>query len=189
MPERGKDLLVFMSFSARLAWPGVFVYPVLHTPRYTDYGTVFTNLLVGIHPRSISLNIKTIIMEENKNINSNDEHRSDDDQLRGNTMNEAIREASGNPDADLNEIGASSRHDVSSRAGDMEDLYGSDPTRGISNNPNDMSGVRSGGTTDIDDQTASGAGLAAGERPGSGSNLTTRRTVTGSDFDGQDKTS
>ncbi|HEY0041603.1 MAG TPA: hypothetical protein VGB71_13105 [Flavisolibacter sp.] len=129
-------------------------------------------------------------MEENKKGHQNDELTSaSDDQLRPNTMNEAIREVSGNPDADLSKIGASAHHGDNSRLSDSEDLQGSDTTRGISNNPNDASAVRSGGTTDMDDQTSGGAGLAAGERMGSGSNITTRRTITGSDFDGQVKSS
>ena len=156
-----------------------------------SHGIIFTTLSVRIHnPRFNSSNIKTNIMEDNKNINRADENRADDDQLRGNTMNEAIREVSGNPDADLSKIGASGPQDVSSRSGDTADLYGTDTTQGISNNPNDMSATRSGGTTDMDDQTASGGtGLTTGVRPGGGTNLTTRRSVTGSDFDGQDKTS
>src|SRR5829696_2023587 len=128
------------------------------------------------------LKFKKYVMEENRNVNRNDEHiSSNDDQLRPNTMNEAIREVSGNPEADLSKISSASRPSGS------EDLQGSDQTQGMSFNPNDASGVRSGGTTDLDDQTAGGAGLSAGERLGSGTNITTRRSVTGSDFDGQDK--
>jgi hypothetical protein len=130
-------------------------------------------------------------MEKNRDLNMNNEQRhEDDDQLRGNTMNEAIREVSGNPDADLSKIGSGDQsYDETSRAGRTEEMQGSDLTRGVGYSPNDMSATRSGGTTDMDDQTAGGAGLNMGEIRGSGSNLTTRRTVTGSDFDGQDKTS
>ena len=132
-------------------------------------------------------------MEENRNLNrDNDQRRMDDndDQLRPNTMNEAIREVSGNPDADLSKIGGSGRQRMDSdRMSDSDDYSSSDVTPGAGYNPNDMSATRSGGTTDMDDQTAGGAGLNSGERRGAGSNLTTRRTVTGSDFDGQDKTS
>lgn len=81
-------------------------------------------------------------------------------------MNETLREQTGN-----------------------EELHSTDQSAGVSYTPNDASGVRSGGTTDMDDQTAGGAGLAAGERLGSGSNITTKRNVTGSDFDGQVKSS
>jgi hypothetical protein len=132
-------------------------------------------------------------MEENRNLNrNNDQRRMDynDDQLRPNTMNEAIREVSGNPDADLSKIGGSGRQRIDSdRMSDSDDHSSSGVTSGVDYNPNDMSATRSGGTTDMDDQTAGGAGLNSGERRGAGSNLTTRRTVTGSDFDGQDKTS
>jgi len=126
-------------------------------------------------------------MEQDKNVNRNDETRQDDDQLRGNTMNEAIREASGNPDADLSQI--SNRGSVSgdSRSSRDEDLHGSDMTQGTSYSPNDMSGVRSGGTVDMDDQTAGGAGLSTDERRGA--HVTTKHGVTGSDFDGQNATS
>ena len=129
-------------------------------------------------------------MEDNRKGLQNDEARNEaDDQLRPNTMNEAIREVSGNPDADLSKIGTSGRGEDTSNFPQSEEMQGTDITRGVSNNPNDMSAVRSGGTTDMDDQTAGGAGLAGGERLGSGSNITTRRNVTGSDFDGQVKTS
>ena len=132
-------------------------------------------------------------MEENRNVNrDNNERRveENDDQLRPNTMNEAIREVSGNPDADLSKLGGSGRENVDSdRTSDVDSYAGSDTTTGVGYNPNDMSATRSGGTTDMDDQTAGGAGLNTGERRGSGTNLTTRRTITGSDFDGQNKTS
>jgi hypothetical protein len=131
-------------------------------------------------------------MEENRNLNrDHNERRADenDEQLRPNTMNEAIREVSGNPDADLSKIGGSGRQDMDNDRMSDSDASHSDTTTGVGYNPNDMSATRSGGTTDMDDQTAGGAGLNTGERRGAGSNLTTRRTVTGSDFDGQDKTS
>ena len=132
-------------------------------------------------------------MEENRNLNRDNEqrrHEDNDDQLRPNTMNEAIREASGNADADLSQIGGSGRQNMDrSGMSDTDNRSGSDYRSGLGYNPNDMSAMRSGGLTDMDDQTAGGAGLSAGERLGSGSNLTTKRNVTGSDFDGQDKTS
>ncbi|RYZ22821.1 MAG: hypothetical protein EOO10_21455 [Chitinophagaceae bacterium] len=132
-------------------------------------------------------------MEENRNLNRDSNEKrveENDDQLRPNTMNEAIREVSGNPDADLSKLGGSGRENIDSDLrSDSGSYSGSDASTGVGYNPNDMSAVRSGGTTDMDDQTAGGAGLNSGERKGAGSNLTTRRTVTGSDFDGQDKTS
>lgn len=103
-------------------------------------------------------------MEENRN--QQHDHNRDDDQLRENTMNETIREQTG-------------RENLSGAGGAGSDGY----------TPNDASAVRSGGTTDMDDQAAGGAGLASGRRPGSGSNITTKRNVTGSDYDGQVKTS
>ena len=132
-------------------------------------------------------------MEENRNRDRRDENRdANDDQLRPNTMNEAIREASGNPDADLNQLGAESRQDQAAGNGVSpvhDDLTGIDSTQGVSYTPNDASAVRSGGTTDMDDQTAGGAGLADAVKRGAGTNITDKRNVTGSDFDGQVKTS
>ena len=126
-------------------------------------------------------------MEQNRNVNRNDETRQDDDQLRSNTMNETIREARGNPDADLSEI--SNRGLSSSGSGALRDehLQGSDMAQGTSYSPNDLSGVRSGGTVDMDDQTAGGAGLGTGEHRSA--HVTTKQGVTGSDFDGQNATS
>jgi hypothetical protein len=127
-------------------------------------------------------------MEENRNINR-EENRADDDQLRPNTMNEAIREASGNPDADLNQLSSDRTTAQSDQSAGSADPTDHDQTLGVRNNPNDASATRSGGTTDMDDQAMGGAGLSAGERLGSGTNITTKRNVTGSDFDGQVKSS
>ena len=126
-------------------------------------------------------------MEQNRNVNRNDETRQDDDQLRSNTMNETIREASGNTDADLSQISHRRSSSGDSRSSRDEDLQGSDMTQGTSYSPNDMSGVRSGGTVDMDDQTAGGAGLGTGEHRSA--HVTTKQGVTGSDFDGQNATS
>lgn len=128
-------------------------------------------------------------MNENKHSHhSHESHRnSDDEQLRDQTMNETIREVSGDPNADLSHSDVSRDHTGHRTLRDEDEISGTDLSQGVGYNPNDASAVRSGGTTDMDDQTAGGAGLASGER--GSSNLTTRRTVTGSDFDGQDKTS
>lgn len=129
-------------------------------------------------------------MEHDKHLHRRDDDddrrlNEDDDQLRPNTMNEAIRAAHGDPDLDITPL---NDEGTLGRARDDRDMQGSEPTQGMSYNPNDASGVRSGGFTDMDDQTSGGAGQA-GERRGSGTDLTTRRGVTGSDFDGQNKTS
>jgi hypothetical protein len=130
-------------------------------------------------------------MQDNKNVHRTDadNNNSEDDQLRPNTMNETIREVTGNPETDLSRLSAMNQQSGSGNSSDSDDVQGSDLSQGMSYNPNDATAVRSGGTTDMDDQRSGGAGLAAGERMGSGTNLTTRRSVTGSDFDGQDKTS
>ncbi|GAA4752191.1 hypothetical protein [Flavisolibacter ginsenosidimutans] len=125
-------------------------------------------------------------MDEHKHSHRSEEHRSsDDDQLRDLTTNETIREVSG--EADLSKSDISREHTGHRTLRDEDEISGTDLSQGVSYNPNDASAVRSGGTTDMDDQTAGGAGLAAGER--GSSNLMTRRNVTGSDFDGQNKTS
>jgi hypothetical protein len=69
------------------------------------------------------------------------------------------------------------------------DIGNDDLTQGVSYTPNDASGVRSGGFTDMDDQTAGGAGLNNDTRTGAGSNITPKRGVSGSDYDGQVSTS
>ena len=135
-------------------------------------------------------------MKDNRNDHRNRDQREDDDQrdvdqdkLRGNTMNETIREASGDPDMNLNNIreertGYDDTDDV-----DLRNAGNTDETKGMSYNPNDASGVRSGGITDMDDQTAGGAGLNTGARKGLGSDLNTKKGISGSDFDGQNATS
>lgn len=129
-------------------------------------------------------------MKDNRD-NLNDERMSsDDDQLRSNTMNEVIREANGDADINLNDLkedvaGADRSHDHDSQLTRDRDAL----TQGMSYSPNDASGVRSGGTADMDDQTRSGAGLNTGRSLGSGSGLAPKTGVTGSDFDGQNATS
>ena len=119
---------------------------------------------------------------------SDDEQRnSDEEQLRMNTTNETIREVSGDPDMDLNDLkddNADNDYDTSSR-----NRSGNDITRGVSYDPNDASGIRSGGISDMNEQTTGGAGLNTGTRSGSGSNLTPKMGTTGSDYDGQNSTS
>jgi len=127
-------------------------------------------------------------MKRDRIHDSDDEQRnSDEEQLRMNTTNETIREASGDRDMDLNELkgeNADSDYDTPS-----QNSYSNDVTQGVSYDPNDASGVRSGGASDMDDQTTGGAGLNTGARRGSGSNLTPKMGTTGSDYDGQNSTS
>jgi hypothetical protein len=127
-------------------------------------------------------------MKENKNRNRDHDrrHDEDDDQLRDNTMNETIREVRG--DRDLNEI-KNNRRDIDTDQTRSIDVGDTDLTQGVNYTPNDSSGVRSGGLTDMDDQTAGGAGLNTGARKGSGSHLRTKDGISGSDFDGQNATS
>ena len=123
-------------------------------------------------------------MNDNNRIpGKQDDNNEQDDQLRGNTMNETIREVNGDADIDLNSI----REGDSESAGSAG-MTGADLTGGTDWSPNDASAVRSGGKADMDDQSARGAGLDSGNR-GAGSNLAPKTGLTGSDFDGQNATS
>ena len=137
-------------------------------------------------------------MEDNKRTNNTEndrieEHRMEDEgQARENTtMNEMIRDVQGGPDTDLNAL----REDASGNREQLNqgsDAYlgdRSDLSEGVNYNPNDASMQRSGGISDMDNQTSGGAGENTGGRLGSGSNLAPKRGVTGSDFDGQNRTS
>ncbi len=129
-------------------------------------------------------------MEDNtRNDRTDDQSNIDQDKLRDSTMNEMIREANGDPDMNLNELRDADQDASGDHASGLGGVVNSDRTQGMSYNPNDASAVRSGGTTDMDDQTAGGAGLNTGARRGLGSNLTPKTGVTGSDFDGQNRTS
>jgi hypothetical protein len=126
-------------------------------------------------------------MKHNKRKHINDNERLlDDDQLRDNTMNETIREVSGSPDTDLNNLSEGTERGLES---DRYSDTSLDRTQGSGYTPNDSSGVRSGGITDMDDQTSGGAGLNTGVRQGAGSHLRTKDSITGSDYDGQNATS
>lgn len=122
----------------------------------------------------------------NDNLNDrNDELRDqNDDQLRPNTMNEMIREASGDADTNLNEL-----QDTSTGTHHSDDSRNNDISRGVNYSPNDASGVLSGGTVDMDNQGDVGAHAAPGAHGKFGSNLEPKHNVTGSDFDGQVSTS
>jgi hypothetical protein len=95
-------------------------------------------------------------------------------------MNETIREVTG--DRNLNNTENTRVNTEETRSAGASDM---DLAQGTSYTPNDSSGVRSGGIADMDDQTASGAGLNTTTRKGSGSPLRTKDSVSGSDFDGQ----
>jgi hypothetical protein len=130
-------------------------------------------------------------MKDNIRDDRNDDLRNiDDDQSRPSTTNEIIREASGDRDLDLNDMRADDDRGIdTSREHHSASDHGIDETQGVSYTPNDASGVRSGGITDMDDQTAGGAGLNTGVRKGLGSHLNTKKGVSGSDYDGQNATS
>lgn len=135
-------------------------------------------------------------MKDNKHNNGDYDKREDDDKrdldqdkLRGNTMNEAIREASGDPDMNLNNLRGEREGFDDSADMDLSEGGNWDETRGVNYNANDASGVRGGGIADMDDESAGGAGLNTGQRRGTGSDLNTKKGVSGSDFDGQDVSS
>lgn len=119
----------------------------------------------------------------------NDDLRDNNqDQLRGNTMNEQIREVGNNRD-----LSSDDRRDADTERnmeeGSEENTSANTTRRGMNYTPQDMSGVRSGGITDMDDQAEGGAGSVSGRRLGAGSNITQKLGTTGSDFDGQVSTS
>jgi len=124
-------------------------------------------------------------MKRDRMHDEDDEQRNnEEEQLRMNTANETIRKASGDPDMDLNDLkNEDNDYDTPSRASYRDDI-----TQDVNYDPNDASGVRSGGISDMDDQTTRGAGNT-GPRRGSGSNLTPKMGTTGSDYDGQNSTS
>lgn len=121
---------------------------------------------------------------DNLNDRNDDLRDGNEDQLRPNTTNEMIREASGNPDTNLNAL-----QDTSTGAPDTGSSRSGDITRGVNYSPNDASGVLSGGTSDMDNQGDVGAHAAPGSHGKFGSNLEPKHNVTGSDFDGQVSTS
>lgn len=123
------------------------------------------------------------------NERTDDQSNIDQDKLRSSTMNEMIRETSGDPDRSLNDLSHTDEHhsddlDINTR-NTRREARDTDVTQGMSYTPNDTSGVRSGGTTDMDDQAQGGAGSNTGRRRGSGSNIRPKRGTTGSDYDGQ----
>jgi hypothetical protein len=135
-------------------------------------------------------------MKDNKNEYRSDRERDDrderdidQDKLRDNTMNETIREVQGDPDTNLNELREDNREFDDDDHIRLRNARDTDQTQGVSYNPNDASGVRSGGISDMDDQTAGGAGLNTGVTKGIGSHLSTKKGISGSDFDGQNATS
>jgi hypothetical protein len=135
-------------------------------------------------------------MKDNRNDNrikngrdDRDNENIDQDKVRDSTMNETIREVSGNPDRNLNDVRKEGREVDDNERSDLRNVDNIDETRGVNYNPNDASAVRSGGIADMDDQTAGGAGFDTGVRKGLGSHLTPKRGVSGSDFDGQNSTS
>jgi len=119
-------------------------------------------------------------MNEHQSLDRNEDRDQDDDQLRGATMNETIREVNGDPDMDLNNI-RDIDDDIArqSRMGEGSST-GVEGTGKISG----ATGGRTSGAPDMDDQTAGGLGLNRDSRESSG-NITPKTGMTGSDFDGQ----
>lgn len=126
-------------------------------------------------------------MEEKNRKNRVDERRTadQDDPM---TTRDVIRDVHGNPDTDLNDLKNSDQQTGSNRESGAG-AFGVDRTKGMNYTPNDTSGVRSGGISDMDDQAEGGAGHNSGFRHGMGSDLRPKKGVTGSDFDGQNPTS
>ena len=102
-------------------------------------------------------------MEENKSrINR------EDDQLRNETTNEVIRNTGNTPNNQRNERGTSISDSETERTStDASDL---------------SSSSNRSGNTELSNSTKTGSGHDTTQR---GSDLTTKKSVTGSDFDGQ----
>jgi hypothetical protein len=120
-----------------------------------------------------------------KNQRNENERTSEQDQLRGNTMNETIRNV-GNMD-EKNETlrdaeqGSGRSYDYGTEGSDMSDTSRRNSDAGQQN-----ASASRGGTSDMDDESIAGAGRDTRTQRGSG--LTTKRSITGSDFDGQNST-
>lgn len=127
-------------------------------------------------------------MKENKKHHKTDKRSHDQEEPK--TTHEIIREAHGNPDMNLNNLQEETGSDLNrSRSSVSEGALNADTTRGVDYTPNDASAVRSGGTTDMDDQTGSSMGTQTGTKRGFESGIAQKRNVTGSDYDGQNSTS
>ena len=126
-------------------------------------------------------------MEEKNRKNRNEERRiaDQDDPM---TTREVIRDVQGDRDANLNDLKDTDQQEGSNRESGPG-AFGTDRTKGMNYTPNDTTGVRSGGISDMDDQAEGGAGHNSGFRHGMGSDLRPKKGVTGSDFDGQNPTS
>lgn len=128
-------------------------------------------------------------MKESKKHHKHDDRRNAD-QDEPQTTNEIIREAHGDPNMNLEDLNEGTGSDLrTSRDNVREGGLSTDVTRGVDYTPNDASAVRSGGTTDMDDQTGSSMGLQSGTKRGFESGIAQKRDVTGSDYDGQNSTS
>lgn len=125
---------------------------------------------------------------EEKNRKNRIEERRTADQDDPMTTREVIREVQGDPDMNLNDLKDTDLQTGSSRESGAG-AFNADRTQDLNYTPNDTSGVRSGGLSDMDDQAAGGAGHNSGFRHGMGSDLHPKKGVTGSDFDGQNPTS
>lgn len=126
-------------------------------------------------------------MEENKRHQRTDDRNYDQDEPK--TTHEIIREVNGGANTNLNELKDEAegvRNNIESGVGNV---LNTDTTRGVDYTPNDASAVRSGGTTDMDDQTGSSMGINTGTKRGFDSGIAQKRDVTGSDYDGQNSTS
>jgi hypothetical protein len=128
-------------------------------------------------------------MEDNRKQHGGYQERPSD-QEDPKTTNEAIRDAHGDPDMDLNELKEGAGLDTTAYSDrDAGLLSDTGTTRGADYTPNDASAVRSGGTTDMDDQTGGSMGIQTGTKHGFDSGIAQKRNVTGSDYDGQNSTS
>ena len=112
-------------------------------------------------------------MEENKNQRS-----SEQDQLRNETTNEAIRNTGNTP----NQNNQSQQENIEDSSGRSYD-YGTSNDRTSTDASDLTSSSNRSGNTDLSNSTTTGSGHDTITHRGA--DLTTKKSVTGSDFDGQ----
>ena len=128
-------------------------------------------------------------MKENQRSGMDNQQDMQNDQLRGNTMNETIRDVSGDRNETLRDadMGSGRSYDYGTQGSEETDNLRSDA--GDMGGGQGVGGGRSrenvAGTADMKDEQITGAGRDVRRRQGSGQNLAPKLGTTGSHFDGQ----
>ena len=125
---------------------------------------------------------------EEKNRNAGMNERMTSGQDGSSNSRDIMRDVNDERDTNLNNL-KNADQQTGSNSESGAGAFNTDRTKGMGYTPNDTTGVRSGGISDMDDQAEGGAGHNSGFRHGMGSDLRPKKGVTGSDFDGQNPTS